>query len=195
LEVVENDRFANLREPKKRKTKSKRRSEVNTIRMAEKPALPNGSPVTKHKGEKDGNRKHGVFGTIAGLFTKSSPKKNWTSRADRNLKGESSDEDSVRYLAVSPSNARFHSAGSGGERLKKRKKNRASTLDHPAFETHWPTTTGKGKARAASLDYGHGELSATEIRPSTKGSLVAEALPNLISPSPPKAHLCLAIIP
>ena len=162
LEVVENDRFADLREPKERKTKSKRRPEVNTIRMGEKPALPNGSPVTKHKGEKDGNRKHGVFGTIAGLFTKSSPKKNWTSRTDRNLKGESSDDDNVKYLPVSPSKHEVRSAGSGGERLKKRRKNRASTLDHPAFETHWPMSTRKGKARAASLDYGRGGLSASE---------------------------------
>jgi len=164
LEVVENDRFANLREPKKRKTKSKRRSGINTIRMVEQPALPNGSPVTKHKGEKDGSRKHGVFGTIAGLFTKGSPKKNWISRTDRNLKGDSSDDDSVRYLAVSPSKREVHSTGIGGERLKKRK-TRASTLDYPAFETPWPSSTGKGKARAASLDYGHGDLSATESRP------------------------------
>ena len=132
--------------------------------MAEKPALPNGSPVTKHKGEKDGSRRHGVFGTIAGLFTKSSPKKNWTSRADRNLRGDSSDDDSIRYLAVSPSKREVHSTGFGGERLKKRKKTRASTLDHSAFETPWPGSTSKGKARAASLDYGHGELSATEDR-------------------------------
>jgi len=164
LEVVDNDRFANLREPKKRKTKSKRRPGVSTVKMAEKPALPNGSPVTKYKGEKDGHRKHGVFGTIAGLFTKSSPKKSWTSRTDRNLRGESSDDDSVRYLAVSPSKGEVHSTGFGGERLKKRKKTRASTLDHPAFETHWPSSAGKGKARAASLDYGRGEFSATEDR-------------------------------
>lgn len=162
--MVENDRFANLREPKKQKTKPKRRSGLNSIRMAEKPALPNGSPVTKHKGEKDGSRKHGVFGTIAGLFTKSGPKKNWASRADRNLRDDSSDDDSVRYLAVSPSKREVHSAGFGGERLKKRKKTRVSTLDHPAFETPWPSSTGKGKARAASLDYGHRELSATEGR-------------------------------
>ena len=121
--------------------------------------------MTKHKGEKDGSRKHGVFGTIAGLFTKNSPKKNWTSRADRTLRGDSSDDDSVRYLAVSPSKREVHSPGSGGERLKKRKKTRASTLDHPTFETPWPSSTGKGKARAASLDYGQGELSATESRP------------------------------
>ena len=164
LEVIENDRFANSREPKERKTKSTRRPEVSTIRMGEKPALPNGSPVTKHKWEKDGNRKHGVFGTIAGLFTKSSPKKNWTSRADRNLKGESSDDDNVRYLPISPSKHEAHSAGSGRERLKKRKKNRASTLDHPAFETHRPTSAGKGKVRAASLDYGQGGLSVSEDR-------------------------------
>ena len=162
LEVVENDRFANLREPKKRKTKSKRRSEVNTIRMAEKPALPNGSPATKHR-ERDGNRKHGVFGTIAGLFTKSSPKKSRTSKADRNLKGESSDEDSVRYLAISPSKQEVYSTGSTGERLKKRKKNKAPTPDHPVSGTQvWPTTVGKGKTRATSLDYVQGELSATE---------------------------------
>ena len=188
LEVVENDRIANLQEPKKRKSKSKRRSEVNTIRMAEKIALPNGSPVMKHKGEKDGNRKHGVFGTIAGLFTKSSPKKNWTSRTDRHLKGESSDEDSVRYLAVSPSKQELHSPGSTGERLKKRKKNRASTLDHPAFETHnWPTTTGKRKARAASLDHGPGELSAAEDRlrpPRTITRRRSSSQPHLPLPTP-----------
>jgi len=133
--------------------------------MAEKPALPNGSPVTKYKGEKDGSRRYGVFGTIAGLFTKSSPKKNWSSRTDRNLRGDSSDDDSIRYLAVSPSKREVHSTtGFGGERLKKRKKIRASTLDHTAFETPWPSSMGKGKARAASLDYGHGDLSATEGR-------------------------------
>ena len=163
LEVVENDRFASLQEPKRKRTRYKRRSEVNTIKMAEKPELPNGSPVTKHKGEKDESRKHGVFGTIAGLFTKSSPKKRWKSRTDRNLKGESSDEDSVRYLAVSPAKQEVHSTGSTGGRLKKHKKSRASTLDHPAFETHGlPTTAGKGKPRAASFDHGPGELSATE---------------------------------
>ena len=162
LAVVENDRFTNTREPKKRKTKSKRPPEVGTIRMAEKPALPNGSPVTKHKTERDGNRKHGVLGTIAGLFTKSSPKKGWASRTDRNLRGDS-DEDSIRYLAVSPSKREGHLPGSASERLKKRKKNRASTLDHPAFETHdWPVAAGKGKTRATSLDHHQGELSATE---------------------------------
>lgn len=123
--------------------------------MAEEPALPNGSPVMKQKGERDKHRKHGVFGTIAGLFTKSSPKKSWKSRADRNLKDESSDEDNVRYLAVSSLKQEGYSTGTTGSRLKKRKKNRASTLDHPAFETHgWPTTAGKGKTRAASLDLG-----------------------------------------
>ena len=162
--MVENDRFSNLREPKKQKSKSKRRSGVSTIRIADEPGLPNGSPVTKHKGDKDGNRKHGVFGTIAGLFTKGSPKKRWTSRAGRGLKDDSSDDDSVRYLAVSPSKHEAHSTGIGGERLKKRKKTRASTLDHPAFETNWPSSADKGKARAASLDYGPGELSATEGR-------------------------------
>lgn len=161
LEVVENDRFAKPQETKKRKTKTKRRSEINVIRMAEQPALPNGSPVTKYR-EKDGSRKHGVFGTIAGLFTKSSPKKGWTSRKSRRVKNESSDDDSIRYLAVSPSKQDAYSTGSAGERLKKRKA-RASTLDHPAFESAgWPTTAGKGKERAMSLDYGQGELSATE---------------------------------
>ncbi|KAF9653605.1 hypothetical protein BDM02DRAFT_3107536 [Thelephora ganbajun] len=160
LEVVENDRIAKLREPKKRKTKSKRRS---IIRMAEKPLLPNGSPVTKYKTEKDGNRKHGVFGTIAGLFTKSGSKKSRTSRTYRNLEGGSSDEDSIRYLAVSPSKQEVQHTGPTGERSKKRKKNRASTLDHPAFESHgWPSTAGKGKARAASLDHGRGVLLASE---------------------------------
>jgi len=164
LEVVENDRFASLQEPKKRKTKAKRRSEITTIKIAEGPALPNSSPVTKYKGEKDGGRKHGVFGTIAGLFTKH-PRKNWTSRIDKNLKADSSDDDSVRYLAVPSPKQDVHHTGSIGEKLKKRKKNRASTLDHPAFGTHdWPTTAGKGKARAVSLDYGHGELSAPEDR-------------------------------
>ena len=162
--MVENNQFSNLREPKKRKTKSKRRPEVNTIRVAENPVLPSGSPVTKHKGEKDESRKHRVFGTIAGLLAKGSPKKIWASRADRNPKDESSDDDSVRYLAVSPSKREIQSTGSGGERLKKRKKNRASTLDYPAFETHWPTSADKGKARAASLDYGQGELLAAESR-------------------------------
>jgi len=188
LEVVENDRFANSQEPKKRRTKSKRRSEVNTIQMAEKLALPNGSPVTKHKGEKDGHRKHGVFGTIAGLFAKSSPKKNWTSRTDRNVKGESSDEDSVRYLAISPPKQELHSAGSTGERLKKRNKNRASTLDHPAFETHgWPTTASKRKARAASLDRGPRELSATEDRPRPPRTITrrrSSSQPHLPLPTP-----------
>lgn len=168
LEVVENDRLANLQEPKQRKTRPKRRPEVKTIRMGEKPALPNGSPVTKYNSEKDGSRKHRVFGTIAGLFTRSSPKKGWTSRRDRNSKGDSSDEDSVRYLGVPSSKREVHFAGSS-ERLKKRKKNRSSTLNHPAFETReWPTTAGKGKARAASLDYRQGELSGTEdhLRPS-----------------------------
>lgn len=165
LEVVENGRFVNLQEPRRRKTKFKRRPEVGTIRMGERPALPNGSPVTKHKTERDGNRKHGVFGTIAGLFTKSSPRKGWTSRIDRNLRGDSSDEGSVRYLAVSPTKRDAHFTASTSERLKKRKKNRASTLDHPAFEAReWPTTAGKGKARAASLDYRQVELSTTEDR-------------------------------
>ena len=133
--------------------------------MGEKPALPNGSPVTKYKTEKEGSRKRRVFGTIAGLFTKSSPKKGWTSRADRNINDDSSDGGSVRHLGVSPSKNEVHLTGSTGERLKKRKKNRASTLDHPAFETReWPTTAGKGKARAVSLDYRQGELSGTEDR-------------------------------
>ena len=163
LQVVENDQFTNLQEPTKRKTKPKRRPEVSTIKMGEKPPLPNGSPVTKYKPAKDGSRKHRVLGTIAGLFTKSSPKKGWTSRTGRNLKEDSSDEDSFRYLGVSPSKKEVHFTGSPSERLKKRKKSRASTLDHPVYETHeWPTTAGKGKARAASLDYRQGELSGTE---------------------------------
>lgn len=165
LEVVENSRFASLREPKKRGTRSKRRSRISTIKMAEKPALPNGSPVAKRR--EDAGRKHGVFGTIAGLFTKSSPKKSWAPRPSRNLKNDSSDEDSVKYLAVSPSKQDAYSTGSTGERLKKRK-NRASTLDQPGFGTHdWPTAAGKGKPRAASLDYGQGELSAADdhLRP------------------------------
>jgi hypothetical protein len=166
VEVVENDRFANLQEPKRRKVKSKRRREVNAIRMAEEPVLPNGSPVTKYKSEKDGNRKHGVFGTIAGLFAKSSPtRKNWISRTDRTLKGESSDEGSVRYLAVTPSKQETNPKGSSGERLKKRKKDRASTLDLPVFETRGrPMSVGKGKARAASLDYGQGGIPDFEDR-------------------------------
>jgi len=133
--------------------------------MAEKPALPNGSPAVKYR--EDANRKHGVFGTIAGLFTKSSPKKSLAPKTNRNLKNESSDEGSVRYLAVSPSKRDVFPTGFTSERLKKRK-NRASTLDHPGFETHdWPTTADKGKPRAVSLDYGQGELSATEdhLRP------------------------------
>lgn len=162
LEAVENDQLVNLREPRRRTTKSKRRPEVNTIKMAEKSALPNGSPVTKYKGERDGSRKHGVLGTIAGLFTKSSPKKNRSSKMNRNPKGESSDDDDVKYLAVSPSKHEVHSTSVGGEKLKKRRKNRASTLDHHTFETHWPTSAGKGKARAASLDYGHGGRSASQ---------------------------------
>ena len=136
--------------------------------MGERPALPNGSPVTKYKTSKDGGRKHRVFGTIAGLFTKSSPKKGWSSRTDRNLKGDSSDEGSVRFLGVSPSKGEINPTGSTSERLKKRKKNRSSTLDHPAFETQpWPMTAGKGKSRAASLDHRQGELSGTEghLRP------------------------------
>ena len=168
LEAVENDRFTDSQEQRKRRNRSKRRPEVSTIKMGEKPALPNGSPATKHKVEKDASRKHGVFGTIAGLFTKSSPRKGWASRTDRNLKDDSSDEDAVRYLAVSPSKRDVHSTGSTGERLKRRKKNRASTLDHPAFESHeWPMTAGKGKARAASLDYRQGEPSAVDeyLRP------------------------------
>ena len=166
LEVVENDRFANLQEPKKRKVKSKRRSEANTIGVGERPALPNGSPVTKYNTAKDGSRKYRVFGTIAGLFTRTSPKKGRTSRTDRNLKEDSPDEGSVRYLGVSPSKREVHFTGSATERLKKRKKNRASTLDHPAFETReWPTTAGKGKARAASLDYPQGELSGIVDHP------------------------------
>jgi hypothetical protein len=110
------------------------------------------------KRREDVGRKHGVFGTISGLFAKTSPKK----RANRNLKDESSDEDSVRYLAVSPSKQDAYSASSTGERLKKRK-NRAPMPDHPGFETHGsPTAAGKGKSRAASLDYGQGELPVTE---------------------------------
>lgn len=165
LEVVENDRFANLQEHKQRKTKSKRRPEVGTIMMGERPALPNGSPVTKSK---DGSRKHRVFGTIAGLFARTSPKKGWTSRTERNLKGDSSDEGSVKYLGVSPSKRETRFTGSTSERLKKRKKVRASTLDHPEFETReWPTTVGKGKTRAVSLDYRQEEPSGAEdhLRP------------------------------
>lgn len=190
LEVVENDRVVEMQEPKGRKTKSKRRSEVTTIRMGEKSALPNGSPVTKYKHE-DGGRKHGVFGTIAGLFTKGSPKKGWTSRTDKNLKGDSSDEDGVRYLAVSSSKRDAHSTS---ERIKKRRKNRASTLDHPAFETHdWPMTAGKGKARAASLDYHQGGLSATEDhlrRPRTITRRRSSSQPHL--PLPPEATTSLS---
>jgi hypothetical protein len=163
LEVVENDLFADLQEPTKRKTKSKRRPEVNAVMMGERSALPNGSPVTKYKETKDEGRKHRVFGTIAGLFTKNSPKKGWRSRMDRNLKGDSSDEGSVRYLGVFPSKRGVHITGSTGKRLKKRKKDRAPTLDHSSFETHgWPTTEGKGKARAASFDHHRGELSGAE---------------------------------
>ena len=169
LQVVDNDPFQNLQEQKKRKPKSKRRLEVTTIKTGEGAALPNGSPVTKYKTAKDGSRKRRVFGTIADLFTKTSPKKGRTSRADRNLKDDSSDDNSVRYLGVSPSKKEIHFTGSTGERLKKRRKNRASTLDHPAFETReWPPIAGKGKGRAASLDFHQGEPSGTEdqLRPS-----------------------------